>query len=111
LNRTLAPGVKTLNIGVDFSDPSGLSYSYWLEGYDNAWQDVGARTEAMYTHLRAGRYTFTVRARNAFGDWTSPATLEPFVIQPHLYERRWFIVAAVFLLAGLTWIGVQRLLR
>jgi signal transduction histidine kinase len=114
LNRTLPPGVNTLNIryiGVDFSDPSGLSYSYRLGGYDNAWQDVGARTEAVYTHLHAGRYTFAVKARNAFGNWTSPVTLEPFVIQPHFYERQWFIASGVFLLAGLMWAAVQHRLR
>jgi signal transduction histidine kinase len=114
LDRKLAPGVNTLNIryiGVDFSDPAGLSYSYQLKGYDEKWQEVGARTEAVYTHLRAGRYTFAVKARNAFGNWTSPVTLEPFVIEPHFYERRWFLAAAAFLIAGLMWVSVQYRLR
>jgi signal transduction histidine kinase/ligand-binding sensor domain-containing protein len=113
-NRTLPPGVNTLSIryvGVDFSDPSGLSYSYKLEGYDNTWQDVGTRTEAVYTHLRAGRYTFAVKARNAFGSWTSPEIMEPFVIEPHFYEERWFLATAAFLLAGLAWMLVQHRLR
>jgi len=113
-NRTLPPGVNSLSIryiGIDFSDPFGLSYSYRLAGYDNGWQDVGTRTEAVYTHLRAGRYTFVVRARNAFGSWTPPVTLEPFVIQPHFYEKRWFLLASAFLLVALIWLAIQLRLR
>ena len=113
-NRTLPPGLNSLSIryvGVDFSDPSGLSYSYRLEGYDDAWQNVGARTEAVYTHLRSGRYTFEVEARNAFGEWTPPVILLPFVIKPHFYEERWFLATAVLLLVGLAWVLVQYRLR
>ena len=113
-NRRLQPGVNTLSIryiGVDFLDPSDLSYSYKLSGYDGEWQDVGARTEAVYTHLRAGRYTFIVKARNAFGVSTPPLVLEPFVIQPHFYERRWFLVAPSFLAIALMWLAVQLRLR
>ncbi len=109
-NRELSAGVNSLNIryvGVDFSDPTAVSYTYRLEGYDSAWQDVGTRTEAVYTHLRAGKYTFQVRARNSFGMWTPPVTLEPFVIQPHFYERRWFLASAVMLFASLVGLIMQ----
>ena len=113
-NRTLSAGINSLNIryvGVDFTSPSSLSYSYRLKGYDNTWQDVGARTEAVYTHLHAGRYTFQVRARNSFGVWTAPVTLDPFVIQPHLYEEQWFAAAIAISCAVLTWLAVQLRLR
>jgi signal transduction histidine kinase len=112
--RTFPPDLNSLSIryiGIDFSNPSGLSYSYKLVGYDDGWQDVGSRTEAVYTHLRAGRYTFVVKARNAFGSSTSPVSLEPFVIQPHFYEGPWFLATVVVLLVALIWLAVQLRLR
>lgn len=114
VNRKLRPGVNTLSIryiGVDFSDPSGLTYAYKLGGYDNLWQEVGSRTEAVYTHLHAGRYVFSVKARNAFGTWTEPISLEAFVVQPHVYERGWFVALAGLLLAFLSWAAIQLRLR
>jgi signal transduction histidine kinase/ligand-binding sensor domain-containing protein len=109
-NRTLPPGLSSLNIryiGVDFSDPSGVSYSYKLSGYDTEWQDVGTRTEAVYTHLRAGEYTFAVRARNAFGSWTTPITLKPIKVRPRFYETGWFVLAVVLLAVVLVLSGVH----
>ena len=65
----------------------------------------------MYTHLRAGRYIFAVKARNAFGNWTPPVTLEPFNIQPHFYERGWFLAASALLLIGLLSLALKHRLR
>jgi signal transduction histidine kinase len=113
-NRTLAPGLNSLSIryiGVDFSNPSGVSYSYKLSGYDTDWQDVGTRTEAVYTHLHAGEYTFAVRARNAFGSWTTPITLKPIKVRPRFYETEWFVLAAVLLAAVVVWGGIHIRLR
>ncbi|WP_446742434.1 triple tyrosine motif-containing protein [Silvibacterium acidisoli] len=113
-NNTLAPGVNTLSIGyigIDFSDPSGLTYAYKLDGYDNAWQDVGSRTEAVYTHLRAGKYVFSVKARNAYGIWTDPVSLPPFWVLPHFYERGWFLAILALLALLAVWVALQFRLR
>ncbi|WP_114210304.1 sensor histidine kinase [Acidisarcina polymorpha] len=113
-NRSLAPGVNVFSVhyvGVDFSDPSGLSYAYRLDGYDNDWQLVGQRTEAVYTHLRAGRYTFSLKARNAFGNWTRPVSFDTFTVQPHYYERGWFIALVTLLLIALFTLAIRQRLR
>jgi signal transduction histidine kinase len=103
-SRSFPPGIGSLTIkyvGIDFTDPTGVSYEYKLDGYDQDWQRVGARTEAIYTHLRAGRYIFKVKARNGFGTWTDPVVLDPFTVLPHIYEERWFLVASILLLSCL----------
>ena len=109
LNRSLKPGVNVLSVkytGIDFSDPVGLTYAYRLDGYDKTWQLVGPRTEAVYTHLKAGRYRFTVKVRNAYGSWSNPVSLEPFTIRPHFYERGWFLTILALQLIALFWLGV-----
>ena len=108
--RRLPAGLNTLSIryaGIDFVNAQSLSYKYKLEGYDNGWQDVGQRTEAVYTHLHAGVYTFQVRVKNSFGVWSSPYALQPFIVVPHFYERGGFRFAAALIFGCLVW-GVFR---
>ena len=61
------PGKHTLRIryfGAHLSAPERVTYRYRLDGQDQSWQEVGARTEAVYTNLRPGPYTFHVAASN-----------------------------------------------
>lgn len=109
-DRKFAPGVSVVGIwysGIDYRNPLGITYAYKLIGNDAVWQHVGNRTEAVYTHLRAGRYTFEVKARDAFGTWSKPVLLTPFTVEPHVYERSWFRIACLAFLAALVWGGVQ----
>ena len=109
-NHVFPPGVGVVSIkyiGVDFSDPSSLSYAYLLEGHDKSWQYVGSRTEAVYTNLHAGRYRFQVKAQDAYGIWTLPTVLDPFTVAPHLYERNWFVAVCLLVFSVLVWAGAR----
>ena len=109
-DRTFAPGVSVVSIrysGIDYHNPLGITYAYKLTGNDADWQNVGTRTEAVYTRLRAGRYTFEVKARDAFGTWCDPVSLQSFVVEPHVYERAWFRILSLALAVTLVWAGVQ----
>ncbi len=104
--RKLPAGLNTLSIryaAIDFVNAQSLSYRYKLEGYDDAWQDAGQRTEAVYTHLHAGTYSFQVQVKNSFGVWSSPYTLQPFIVVPHFYERSAFWLLAALISGGLVW--------
>ncbi len=54
---------------LDFAAPSRARYACRLEGFDEGWNDCGARRYASYTNLDPGRYTFRVRAANRDGAW------------------------------------------
>ena len=54
---------------LDFADPERNRFAYQLEGFDDHWIDGGARHDASYTNLDAGRYVFKVRASNHDGYW------------------------------------------
>lgn len=53
---------------LDFSSinyfTSDIVYQYYLEGFDKDWSPWTSRTEANYTNVGSGRYTFHIRAMN-----------------------------------------------
>jgi diguanylate cyclase (GGDEF)-like protein len=80
----------------DFSGASDKRYQFRLEGFDDAWSDVGAQPSVRFFSLPPGKYTLQVRARvgNA-----APIAGEPypFEVIPRWYERAWFMPALVAL--------------
>ena len=97
-NRVLEPATRTLEIqyfGVNLTTPENVIYRYRLEGYDESWQEAGRRTEAIYTRLPPGTYTFSVMASNGDGAWTDPVSSAPFTVLPSFYQTRWFAAAMV----------------
>lgn len=97
-NRILSPGVRTLEmqyLGVNLTAPEDVTYRYRLDGFDDSWQEAGHRTEAIYTRLPPGTYTFAVMASSADGNWTDPVAAAPFTVMPSFYQTRWFAAAMV----------------
>lgn len=67
-----------------FSDPAGNRIAYRLLGLDDEWLELeGERAAATFSNLRAGSYTFEVRAANSDGVWEEePRTLSVQVSPP-----------------------------
>lgn len=108
------PNIATLDVqyfGVNLTDPRSVVYRYQLENLDTGWQDVGRRSEAIYTHLRPGRYTFRVMASNGDGVWTAPVASAAFTVLPSFYQTWWF--AALGMVTGvlLVWLGLSARVR
>lgn len=67
-DRVLAAATRTLEIqyvGVNLTAPENVIYRYRLEGFDDAWEEAGRRTEAIYRRVPPGTYTFSVMASMA----------------------------------------------
>lgn len=108
------PNISTLDVqyfGVNLSDPRSVVYRYNLEGLDTGWQDVGHRTEAIYTHLRPGRYTFRVMASNGDGIWTTPVASLPFTVLPSFYQSWWFVALGMVTAVLFVWLGLRARVR
>ena len=86
-------------LGVNLTTPERVTYRYRLEGLEEAWQDAGHRTEAIYTQLPSGTYTFHVMASNGDGAWTPVVSTPSFTVAPAFYQTSWFKLLCV--LAGL----------
>jgi signal transduction histidine kinase/ligand-binding sensor domain-containing protein len=86
-------GSRTLRVeyfGSNLTAPEKVRYKYKLDGVDDDWQDVGHRTEAVYTHLRPGSYSFHVMTSNGEGVWSAPVDLKLAVL-PAFFETAWFL--------------------
>jgi signal transduction histidine kinase len=84
--------------------PERVRFRYRLSGLDTAWQDVGARREAVYTNLGPGDYRFQVIAANADGVWNETGATLDFVIPPTFVQTRLFLALCAMGAAGALWL-------
>jgi len=84
----------------NFRSGEVLRYQYMLEGADRDWGPPTLQRSIIYANLRPGSYRFKVRALNTEGlPSQTPATIA-FSILPPLWQRWWFLTAAVLLAGG-----------
>jgi len=89
----IPPGKRDLEIhytALSLLIPARVRFKYQLEGYDHTWIDPESRRVAYYTKLPPGKYRFRVIACNDDGVWNDQGASVGFLLEPHLYETRWF---------------------
>ncbi len=84
---------------VRFGAGPGMRYQTRLRGYDDTWSPWSARTEATFTGLWGGPFTFEVRAQDPDGNVSEPAAFAFAVTPP------WQLRPLAFALYGLLAIG------
>ena len=91
-----------------YDNPSTVSYSYRLLGFDDKWINTGAdRRFITYTNLRPGKYTFQVRAMSRGNDWIDKTTQLEITVRPYFYKTIWFVS---FLFILMLW-GIYRIYK
>lgn len=100
--------------GIYLSNPNGLSYSYFLEGFSNAWSPLTNNPKVSFTNLPPGYFTLLFKASTSQGD-DSEIYQMSFEILPPFYRTWWFYLCCFILLTitvvFLDRIRVQRLDR
>lgn len=97
---------------------AALTYSmndkvkYWcrLDGYDQEWKSIDL-TEAKYTNLEPGTYTFRIRAESAAGVESLNVASATFTIEPPFWKTWWFRGGTTITVASfLAWwiLGLRR---
>ncbi len=89
--------------------PHKVSYRHRLSGIDRDWVEE-QETSVVYTSLPAGRYTFTVMARNEWGFWSDPLQLN-FRIKPPFWKTWWFILLVSLMVIGAVTLVVRNRVR
>jgi ligand-binding sensor domain-containing protein/signal transduction histidine kinase/DNA-binding response OmpR family regulator len=114
----LPAGSKRVDIhytAPSFLVPARVRFKYMLEGYDEAWRDIGTRRIAYYTKIPPGRYTFRVIACNDDGYWNRAGASVSLYQQPFFYQTWWFFllgaIGIVIMVAGFYRFQVRRLTR
>ncbi|OHE89207.1 MAG: hypothetical protein A3G75_04470 [Verrucomicrobia bacterium RIFCSPLOWO2_12_FULL_64_8] len=86
-----------------YRDAQLVRYQTQLAGLERDWTQPSAKNYREFTNLSEGAYTFKVRAVNAAGRWSEPATFT-FRILPPWYRTPWayglFGLAGVGLIYG-----------
>jgi len=89
----------------DFADESSVQYQYLLEGYDKKWSTWTTDNRKEYTNLPGGDYTFRVRARNIYDQFSQEGNYE-FIISPPWWMTWWAYVCYTILVTGvMSWLA------
>jgi signal transduction histidine kinase/ligand-binding sensor domain-containing protein/DNA-binding response OmpR family regulator len=92
---------------ISYFAPEKISYSYRLEGYDEAWNYVSNNRSATYTNLSPGTYEFQVRSSNGNGQWaTQYKAIQIYVRPPLIFSPVFIILYIVTGILLLIWLFV-----
>ena len=75
-------------LGITTKKREQVKYKYMLEGFDEKWSTLTSRTEATYTNLPHGKFTFKVKAANSEGYWSDELNYS-FAIFPPWWKTWW----------------------
>jgi ligand-binding sensor domain-containing protein/serine phosphatase RsbU (regulator of sigma subunit) len=80
------------------TNPEVVRYKVKMEGADVDWRPITDQTQAIYSGLSPGKYTFKVIANNSQGIWNKEPVSFGFFIKPPFYLTWWFILISVILI-------------
>jgi signal transduction histidine kinase/ligand-binding sensor domain-containing protein len=82
-------------------------FRYRLEGWDQDWQEVGDRRQALYSNLPPREYRFRVAASNNTGMWNEAGASFILTIEPAYYQTTWFLLSCAAVFLAVLWIGYR----
>jgi ligand-binding sensor domain-containing protein/serine phosphatase RsbU (regulator of sigma subunit) len=91
-------------IGISLTAPEKVRYQYKLVGLDNDWTPPTSRTEATYSSLPPGTYTFLLKAMNNDGLWNKEPVAYEFTISSPWYSTWWFYSICIITIISGIWI-------
>ena len=96
---------------LSYCSPEKNQYAYMLDGFDHEWNYVGNQSQATYTNLPAGTYTFRVKATNNDGIWSEHEATLRIVVHPPLWWSWWAKLLYLLLIGGVIWYYVHLRLK
>lgn len=85
---------------LNLREPEKNQYQYQLQGFDKNWIDAGNQTQAKYTNLPAGTYTFKLKASNNDGVWNPNERRLTLIQLPPPWRTAWAYSLYSLLLLG-----------
>jgi ligand-binding sensor domain-containing protein/signal transduction histidine kinase len=85
---------------IEFTNPDFITYSCFLEGYDQDWVQLGPSAFIRYSQLPPGSYRFRVKAANRQGNWSKTPAQIFLVIERPFWMKTWFYVLIAVLAIG-----------
>ena len=104
--------IKFTFIGLSFSNPEKILYSYKLNGFDKLWSPPSPENTAKYSNLPPGKYQLLVKSCNDEKIWTPNPVEYSFEILKPFWKKWWFIFAITVFFTALIYAFVrQRILK
>jgi signal transduction histidine kinase len=85
---------------LSFARPEKNQYSYYLEGFEETWNEAGTRRYGQYTHLPGGTYTLHVKGSNNNGVWNEVGTSVEIMVVPPFWATWWFRGGVLIIVLG-----------
>jgi len=76
--------------GLSLATPELIRYRWRMAGIDQTWIDGGFERTATFNQLPPGEHVFEVDAADGDGRWTGNVARVPIVVEPMVWETRWF---------------------
>ncbi len=80
--------------GINQKNPEKVYYQYTLEGFDIDWSPESEKSDATYSNLPPGAFSFKVRAGNEDDVWTAEPMEFTFTITPPFWKTSLFIIGS-----------------
>jgi ligand-binding sensor domain-containing protein/serine phosphatase RsbU (regulator of sigma subunit) len=101
LNLSLSHKDNHLTFDYQALTTNNVRYQFKLEGLDATWSPLTTNTQAVYTNIPPGEnYTFSVKAINSDGFWSTEVASFRFSITPPFWKTWWFLTISVLLVLG-----------
>ncbi|CAG5081158.1 histidine kinase dimerization/phosphoacceptor domain -containing protein [Parvicella tangerina] len=84
---------------VDYLNPTGVEYTYFLEGFDKKWSPPTKSRYAVYNNIPPGNYVFKVK--QAGNEFSQTASINIYIKKPPppFYKSVWFALLMLGVLA------------
>ena len=79
---------------LNYSRPEKNQYAFRLKGFEDRW-NYSNKTEAIYTNLDPGTYTFQLKAANNDGVWNNDLLEFKITKHPAFWQTTWFKIASL----------------
>jgi signal transduction histidine kinase/ligand-binding sensor domain-containing protein/CheY-like chemotaxis protein len=87
-----------------FSNPGGIKYAYYLEGFEKTWNNSSNNNSVHYANIPPGNYVFKVKGTNNFGVWSEKPTEVNLVIKHPFWQKTWFQIGIIGFILGIVYL-------
>jgi len=88
--------------GINAAESGSIEYAIKMDGLNQTWSEMGAQRSIVFSHLKAGDYTFCVRATSDSDHWSDEnITRLHLVVSPPYYATWWAFAVYVLILCGI----------
>ncbi len=89
-----------------YEEPDVTKFQYQLVGFDKKWSNWSTENKSVFTNLPNGKYTFKVKAKNAYWKMSNVAEYE-FTILPPWYKTWWAYLIYTLLFAAIVYLAMR----